>query len=980
MRQFPVTAGVICNLAQVGLAAMRPFPLFAYPWKNILKKTMLVRSLAVAFGSAAFVTMPAMAQAPAESVQRVVVTGSLISRGDTETPTPVQVLTAADIQKSGKTSVAELLSELASNGAGTLGTGFSGAFANGASGVSLRGLTVGATLVLVDGHRVAPYPLSDDAQRSFVDVSSIPFDAIERIEVLKSGASSTYGSDAIAGVVNIILKKNLTGTRVNAEMGRTQLGGGATKRASFSTGFGDIDKNGYNAFLTAEWRKQEEIRTADRDQFGWANRDWRSRGGNNLTLGVPTSLNGNLTAPNSPFLYNPAGTGGANNAANFQFLDPSKCNYALYRAGGCSIVDEVGYISPPTSNVNVLAGLTTKLGEDWDLSVKASMFRRNSANNRGIPLAFSPNTFAGTTSLNNGVLVSSIGRVASTLIPATASFNQLGVPARMYGIIPGTAPNQSRDNTSTTTRFAADLTGSAMGWDVNAGAGITKVKVDIDFSGYIDRSALYTAINNGTFNPLGNNSPTVLNTVSPRYSNTLESTLNYIDLVGSRELMQFGAGPLAAAIGVHWHKREQNSPPSALTANGRVANTDAFVIGDETNTAVFGELRALPVKNLEVSLSGRYDKYDTFGHSFTPSISAKFTPMKQLGFRANVAKGFRAPNPAEVGNSGSFFTFNAINDPILCVGGSNQNVGSVVTGACAINPPYVQVTDAPLSPEKSISYTFGLIMEPFKGLSATFDYYNIEVKNQIVTAAGNDPTFFPDFVRGPATPVDISTGNGGTRVGTPSVGPIIYAKSPYINLGSTKTTGVELDVTYRWKLPSDLGGMRANLSATHVIGYESESSGTTYQLAGTQGPSVVGGATGNPKNRAQLTLGYTRGPLDFTTTVNHTSSFSGLDPSVHGDSCDSSALDVGGRTYFQNLVQPAVYCRVSSFTTTNFNLQYKVSDNLTLKGSILNAFAKQPPYNVSTYGNAGLQTSYNASLHQAGAIGRFFSLGASYQF
>jgi iron complex outermembrane receptor protein len=109
----------------------------------------------------------------------VVVTGSLISRADTETPTPVQVLTAQDIQRSGKTSVAELLNDLAANGAGTLGTGFSGAFANGASGVSLRGLTVGSTLVLIDGHRMSPYAIGDDAQRSFVDVSNIPFDAIE---------------------------------------------------------------------------------------------------------------------------------------------------------------------------------------------------------------------------------------------------------------------------------------------------------------------------------------------------------------------------------------------------------------------------------------------------------------------------------------------------------------------------------------------------------------------------------------------------------------------------------------------------------------------------------------------------------------------------------------------------------------------------------------------------------------------------------
>ena len=948
---------------------------------------MLVRSLALAFGSAAVVAMPAQAQTTAEpAVQRVVVTGSLISRADKETPTPVQVLTAADIQKSGKTSVAELLTDLASNGAGTLGTGFSGAFANGATGISLRGLTVGATLVLVDGHRMSPYPLSDDAQRSFVDVSSIPFDSIERIEVLKSGASSLYGSDAIAGVINIILKRSITGTRMSAEVGKTEHGGGATRRASMSTGFGSLDADGYNFFATAEFRKQQAIKAADRDQFGWANRDWRPRGGNDLTLGRPTTLNGFLTAPSSPFLYNPAnpnnpaGVTNVNNPANYIFLDPANCNFTLYRAGGCSIRDTALNIQPETENVNVMLGFTKKLGNDWELALKGSMFRRNSQNNRGISAAYSPNTFAGFTSLNNNVLVTGNGRVASTLIPAGVAGNTLGAPARLYGIVRGIAPIQSRDNTSTTTRFAADLTGSAFGWDVNAAAGITKAEVEIDYSGYLDRRALYNAIFAGTWNPLGNNAPALVDSVSPRFSNTLESTLNYLDIVGSRDLMAMGAGQLSGAVGFHWHKREQNAPPSAETLNGRVGNTDAFVIGDETNTAVFGELRANPIQNLELSVSARYDRYDTFGNSFTPSTSLKWTPLKQLGFRANYAKGFRAPNPAETGNAGSFFTFNTINDPINCKGGKNTNANSVVNGACALSPPYVQTTDnKDLAPEKSTSYTFGMIVEPFKGLNFTLDYYNIEVKNQIVTSAGNDPLFVPTFVRGPITPVDISNGDGTSRVGLPEAGPIVYAKSPYINLGSTKTNGIEADVSYRWNL-NDMGTLRANLSAAHVFSYKSTSGDITYELAGTQGPSVVGGATGNPKDRAQFTLGWARGPLDLTTTVNYTSGFSGLDPSVHGDSCLSTGLDVGGRTYFQNIDQPLVYCRINSFTTTNMNLQYKVSSNLTLKASILNVFDREPPYNVSTYGNAGAQTSYNASLHQAGAVGRFYSLGLSYQF
>jgi iron complex outermembrane receptor protein len=649
--------------------------------------------------------------------------------------------------------------------------------------------------------------------------------------------------------------------------------------------------------------------------------------------------------------------------------------------------DTVSNIQPAAENINILVGMTKKLSSDWELAFKGSLFQRNSVNNRGLQPVFSTQTFAGNTSLNDGVLVSNIGRVASTLIPANSSFNQLGAPARLYGYIPGTDPSSTIDNTSKTQRYALDLHGSAYGWDVSVAGGLTKVDTSLDYSGYVDRSALYSALvaygNNSQapngFNPLGGNSPAVLSTISPRFSNHLESTLNYFDAVGSRELMTLGAGPLALAAGIHWHKHEQNSPAASLTANGQVANTTAFVMGSETNTAAFGELQATPIKNLELHLSGRYDHYDTFGHSFTPAASFKFAPVQQVAFRGTFARGFRAPNPAEVGNAGSFFTFNAIDDPVLCKDGSQTTKGNVPS-ACSINPPFVQTTNKNLSPEKSKSYTLGVVVEPMRGLNATLDYYKIEVNNQIVTAAGNDPNFAPDFARNPIVPIEIANGDGTTTVGTPAAGSVIYAKSPYINLGSTKTSGLEADINYRWRLPSDLGTLRADLSAAHTIDYKQSIGGVTYSLAGTQGPSVVGGATGNPKDRAQFSLDWNRGPLDVTLNLNYTSAFSTLDPSVGGTSCSNSGKAVGGRNYFQNLPQPDIYCEVASFTAANLNVQYKLTDNLTLRGAILNMFDRQPPIDVATYGNATSQTAYNASLHQAGAIGRFFNLGLSYTF
>jgi iron complex outermembrane recepter protein len=956
-----------------------------------LKSLPFAVSCVIASGALVAAAAPAMAQTTesggaSTAPQRVVVTGSLISRADTETPTPVQVLTAQDIQRSGKTSVAELLNDLAANGAGTLGTGFSGAFANGAAGVSLRGLTVGSTLVLIDGHRMSPYAIGDDSQRSFVDVSNIPFDAIDTIEVLKSGASSLYGSDAVAGVINIKLKKNFQGTRFAAEGGDTQHGGGATHRASLSTGIGDLDTDGYNAFITAEWRHQGAIKTSDRAGTYWDRRDFRSVGGNNLTLGVPTSLNSNLVAANTPFLYNPSGTGGANNAANFLFLDP-KCNYTLYRAGGCAVEDTTGFIQPESENINVLVGMTKKLNADWELAFKGSMFKRDSTNNRGVPLTYSPTTFGGSTSLNNGVLTTGIGRVPSTLfapgavVGAGGLVNPFANNARLYGYVPGIAGQSQQDNTSTSTRFALDLTGHALGWDVQVAGGITKVKVDIDYSGYLDRAALYRAINAGQWNVLGGNSQALIDTVSPRFSNTLTSKLNYFDAVGSRELLpQLGAGPLSLAAGVHWHKRTWDAPASSLTANGQVGSTSAFVMGSETNSAVFGELRATPIKNVELGVSSRYDHFDTYGNSFTPAANFKWQPIQQFALRGTFARGFRAPNPAETGNAGSFFSFNGIDDPILCPTGQQYAAGTV-PASCGLQPTYVQTTSKNLSPEKSKSYTLGIVVEPVKGLNATLDYFKIDVNNQIVTAAGNDPNYVPTFVRGPITPVDIATGVGQTTVvGTPAAGPILYAQSPYINAGSTKTDGIEADVGYRWRLPSDNGVVRANLSIAHTFSYEQSVAGVTYQLAGTQGPSVVSGATGSPKNRAQLTLGYAKGPLDVNATFNYTSDYSALDPSVGATDCATGASTITGRAYFQGLSQPVQFCRVSSFTATNLNVMYKLSQNLTLKGSILNLFDREPPIDFNTYGNASVQTPYNASLHQAGAVGRFYSLGLAYTF
>ncbi|HEV2441884.1 MAG TPA: TonB-dependent receptor plug domain-containing protein, partial [Steroidobacteraceae bacterium] len=248
---------------------------------NVTKKNRAKKSILLAQAAAPQTTpLPASNSAgPSPTqLQTVVVTGSLIARTSIETPNPVQVISSKDLQQSGYTDISTVLKNIPSNGASTLSQSFSFAFAAGASGISLRGLTVGDTLVLIDGERTVPYPLLDDNQRSFVDLASIPFTAIENIQVDKNGASAVYGSDAIAGVVNVILRKQFQGFKTSAEVGTSQRGDGTTEHLGFIGGHGDLDADGYNFYLSGDFRHQDQILASKRSGI-WDSLDYTPWGG-----------------------------------------------------------------------------------------------------------------------------------------------------------------------------------------------------------------------------------------------------------------------------------------------------------------------------------------------------------------------------------------------------------------------------------------------------------------------------------------------------------------------------------------------------------------------------------------------------------------------------------------------------------------------------------------------------------------------------
>jgi iron complex outermembrane receptor protein len=324
-------------------------------------------------------TMGAAASAQ-DTAQRVEITGSSIKRTDAETALPVQVLTRQEIQASGAVNVEQLLqsvSALSSSGA-TPNSSASGATTGGLSGISLRGLTSLRTLVLINGRRVAPYGIGFVGDSVSVDVNSIPLSAIERVEVLKDGASAIYGSDAIAGVVNFILRKDYQALELAAEYGDTTQGGASVKRATITWGKGDISSDRFNVMVSASFQKEGALFGRDRD---FASRGYNVDAGNdstsfntflaNFLLIDPSGNGANPSAPACPGPYAQetpfiAGSG-------FCVFDPSPMVTLL----------------PATERASVFASARFALSNNIELFAEAS-YNRNKQRTviQPVPLSF----------------------------------------------------------------------------------------------------------------------------------------------------------------------------------------------------------------------------------------------------------------------------------------------------------------------------------------------------------------------------------------------------------------------------------------------------------------------------------------------------------------------------------------------------------------------------------------------------------------
>jgi iron complex outermembrane recepter protein len=960
-----------------------------------LKKTVLWACGGPLLASA----LPAWAQeAPPAATQRVEITGSSIRRLQSETASPVQTLTREAIEKSGKASVAELLQTLAVDNQGSVPATFSAGFAAGGSGISLRGLGASSTLVLLNGRRIAPYGLADDGQKLFADLSTIPMEAVDRIEVVKDGASAIYGSDAIAGVVNIILRRDFVGTVFKAVLGQAAEGDGREQRLAITHGLGAIEADGFNLLFNLEFSKRSAISNRSRNGRGAVGRgDLRDfgfsaqegLGGAGAIIGqnaAGSAINGNVRNPDTLDYYNRGDLAGVGFTRTFagaacgnftqhpqgdpgynvnRDADGNPVDPFIQSGRGCLIdaAQLYGQISPKQQSLNLFSRGTLRLTPDLRGYAELNLYKSELESSQA------PSGVSGSVGFPPGVPVINSGVSLGAAHPDNPYF---GRAARLRYLAGDVGPRTSEIE-GEFTRAVLGVKGILGGWDFDSGLLLSQNRSDSQRGGFLQRdvafallnptaanvaaatagSAAYAALPAGTLWRIGEsaglNSRAMYDALSPTISSSSRTRTAQLDVKASGEVFDLPGGPASLALGAEVRRESVRLRPVTGTERGNIIGLGYSAYDGARNiAAVFGELLAPLHKTLELSAALRADHYSDAGDSATPKLGLKWTPTKSVALRGTASTGFRAPSPAENGDGG-LAAFAFATDPVRC------NLGVQV----ACSPGSTLVITAPnpqLEPEKSQSFTLGLLLEPTATTSVALDLWQIKRKNEINQEAAESAILAGRVLRDPTSATQIP--------GDP--GALVAVLGRYVNSTRTTVQGVDLDLRQAFAL-GDAGRLSLDLKWTHLFKWERiDPDGSRRDFAGTHGNCDVTNCMGTPADRANFGVTWELGAWRVATTTNYRASIDNVLFKDDPNGCASHFAD--GRDAPDG-------CKLKSFTTVDLSLRWKASKALELFGTVQNLFDKEAPLDPLTYG----ATAYNP-LDHSGAVGRFFSVGLKFGF
>ncbi len=876
-------------------------------------------------------------------LEKIEVTGSSIKRVQDEGSSPIQVIKAQDLVKLGITSAEQLLANISANGNGidglvtNQGSDFLNSAGkkgpnNGASGASLRGLGSEYTLVLLNGRRVATHALNG----SSVDLNSIPLAAIDRVEILKDGASAIYGTDAIGGVINFILKRDYKGFEATAFGDVTEHGDGNIFRASLLGGFGDLATDRFNVMTSLTYDTNDRLRGKQRDFHNGYQPD---RGLAPDTTGTPfanigqargTALGSRFALPGNTQTYN-------------------RVNLLALQGQCTTISDMSPYRGDITGFNNNNQACAYDYGKQWSL---LQPIDRTNLISRG-SLAISPDHTAFVevvASRNKSAVEYTPIQITNQNYPAfikDPNGNNIRSPyyQDLTGLVPGfnnqlaerirwrcleCGPRQ-QDTTTDAFRVLAGLEGNLSGWDYKFGLSSSESKATTLLGdGNMLRVATNAALSSGIISPflLPGQSQTqqaqdAINAAKAKGLSLYggKATVKQFDGSVSKEIATLPAGPLAMAVGVDVRRetyrfnQNQDTQPAIL---GVSAPSSLDAVSRDIK-AVYGELQIPIIKNLDVQLAVRYDKYSDVGSTTNPKIAAKWQLIPQVGFRSSYSTGFHAPDFNSLYGGAATGQFNSdINDPILCPTGKEP------TG-CAIRPEIIGVSNTNLKPEKSKQWSVGVLVQPAPWFSASVDFWQIDLTDRIGAISGQLLISRYDQYRQFVTR-------------DPATNEIVSVTSPTFNLGGDKTRGVDINLNGNWK--TDVGLFLATVDGTYTSSFKSRfSDADPYaELVGKFGDTTNGfDLHVRWKHAANVT--WSQGPWSTTLSQNYTGGYQ-----AERDGFGSGFTAAGAPD------------RIKSYTLYNLTGTYTGIKNLSITAGIKNLFDTKPSFsnhNVDNVAGAG---------------------------
>jgi iron complex outermembrane receptor protein len=977
-----------------------------------------------AFAQDAPATATPADQAAEGEAPDIVVTGSLFRRTDTETPSPVTVLTADSLAKAGITTAAEAIRSVSADSGGSIGVGFQSGFSAGGVAVSLRGLGVSSTLVLVDGLRSTNFPINDDGHNAYVDLNSIPFSLIDRVEVLKDGASSTYGADAIGGVVNLIMKKQFVGVA-------SEKGDAGRQRANLTVGYGDYSEKGFNVYLNGEFQQDGRV-TAHSRGFPYNNRDLSSIGGadNNgadgtLTTATPHAVvvRTNQTDPNNPLAGGTTlfasglqadGITAYNNYTSLN-LNCAGGSYTVAtgasRGTGCkhNIEDEYFQLAPLQRKYSINGRISVRLSDTIEGYVTGS-YSNSYVSILNAPRALrNTQPYGGAAALASGnpgivlpvwicpsgvncATVGTAGRTLNPNNPYAAAFanDPLNGAARIYYLFGDIKAGS--DRTNEVWRFTAGLNGTiGDDWTWKIDGVYARDNLEIVQHGFLNIANTLKAINTGSYNFVNPslNSQAVRDAIAPDKITPSFSEMYSVDAAITKQLLELPGGPLMVAIGgqVRHETLENNNQNAALDTYG-LTTSSAF--GSHTVSAGYFEIQAPVLDILEINGSGRYDHYSEGFGRFSPKIGFKLTPIKQIAFRGTYSQGFRAPTFAESGPRSQYAGFVTTTPTcpfILAHGGTTTPTG----GCSANNNPYNLaysvgrgfVGNPNLKPETSRSFTAGVIFEPVPWLSLTADYYNVKKSNLIangpdagkaITAYFNaaNPQAAKDAVAAFGPGYSVNTVDGADPQFPGALPRVLIINAPFVNINSDLTSGVDFSATARIPLGDGIR-FTSRVEATYVIQYDRSVSGGVQKFAGTLGPYDLSSGNGTPRIRGnwQNTLEFGRFSLSATAYYVGRIKEVATDQGNLSTACSANLYktpaDSSGKSF----------CYVNSFINVDLNAKVEVNDQFSFFANVGNVLGARAPIAPASYASS---PNFLTTWHYAGLIGRTFRAGANFKF